>query len=111
MPHQVQEFDSPGCLLWARWAVPYFAALASFRNSLLPKAVLRESAPQQTGRTTAKEGYCYHPDENRNVARRRAARSVSTGSKCRNAAVKAQANASKNCRTMPALGESVLVYG
>ena len=26
--------------MWARWAVPYFAALASFRNSLLPKAVL-----------------------------------------------------------------------
>ena len=42
-PHQVQEFDSPGCLLWARWAVPYFAALASFRNSLLPKAVLLHS--------------------------------------------------------------------
>ena len=42
-PHQVQEFDSPGCLLWACWAVPYFAALASFRNSPHTKTVLSDN--------------------------------------------------------------------
>ena len=57
------------------------------------------------------ERYCYHPDENRNVALTHAARSVSTGANSRNAAAKAQANTGKNSRTMPALGLSMVVYG
>ena len=40
-----------------------------------------------------------------------AARSVSTGANSRKAAAKAQANAGRITRTMPALGLSMVVYG
>ena len=38
------NFNDPGCLLWACLAVWCFAALASSRNSPLPEALLAASA-------------------------------------------------------------------
>ena len=69
------------------------------------------SSPLQTRRTTANESYCYHPDEDRNVVLRRQFLPKCRDHSGRNAAVKTQANAGRNSRTMPALGESMVVYG